>query len=65
MLARTSLRRLVKPSRVMMLMVPAIARAPVSAVGARRISMRSIWSGSIESSESPPCTRSPSSRIWV
>jgi hypothetical protein len=49
----------------MMLIVPAIARAPVSAVGARRISIRSIWSGVSESSENPGGTRSPSSRICV
>jgi len=48
-----------------MLIVPAIARAPVSAVGARRISMRSICSGANESSEKPAGTRSPSSRICV
>ncbi len=64
-LTRTSLMCLTKPSRVMMLMVPAIARAPVSAVGARRISMRSICSGVSESSEKPGGMRCPSSRIWV
>jgi hypothetical protein len=42
---RQSFSRFLKPSRVMMLMVPAMARAPVSAVGARSISMRSTCSG--------------------
>ena len=64
-LSRTSLMGLTKPSRVMMLIVPAIARAPVSAVGARWISMRSICSGLSESIENPDETRSPSSRICV
>ncbi len=63
--SRTSLMCLLKPSRVMMLIVPAIARAPVSAVGARRISMRSICSGVSESSEKPGGMRCPSSRICV
>jgi len=61
----TSLMCLLKPSRVTMLIVPAIARAPVSAVGARRISMRSICSGVSESSEKPGGMRCPSSRICV
>ena len=53
------------PSRKTMLMVPAMARAPVSAVGARKISMRSTCSGSKLSMEKPGGKRSPSSKIWV
>ena len=52
--------RRVKPSRVTMLMVPAIARAPVSAVGARRISMRSICSEVSDSRLKPGGMRWPS-----
>ena len=44
----------------MMLMVPAMARAPVSAVGARRISMRSTCSGVRLSRLKPGGTRWPS-----
>ena len=54
-----------RPSRSTMLMVPAMARAPVSAVGARMISIFSTCSGVSESMEKPGGTRSPSSRIWV
>ena len=46
-------------------MVPAIARVPVSAVGARRISMRSTCSGVICSTEKPGGIRSPSMSICV
>jgi hypothetical protein len=53
------------PSRSTMLMVPAMARAPVSAVGARKISIRSTCSGVSESTENPGGMRSPSSKIWV
>jgi hypothetical protein len=49
----------------MMLRVPAMARAPVSAVGARRISMRSICSGVSDSTEKPGVVRWPSMRICV
>jgi hypothetical protein len=52
--------RRLKPSRVMMLMVPAMARAPVSAVGARRISMRSTCSGVSDSRLKPGGMRWPS-----
>jgi hypothetical protein len=62
---RKSFSRRRKPSRVMMLMVPAMARAPVSAVGARRISIRSICSGVSDSTEKPGGVRWPSMRICV
>ena len=46
-------------------MVPAMARVPNSATGARMISIFSICSGAIESSEKPGAMRWPSIRIWV
>jgi hypothetical protein len=55
---RTVLRR-------MMLIVPAMAWAETSAVGARWISMRSMASGASESIEKPRGAGSPSIRIWV
>ena len=54
-----------RPSRVMMLMVPAMACAPVSAVGARYISIRSTISGVSDSIENPGGTRWPSNKICV
>ena len=63
--SRTSFRRSLKPSRVTMLMVPPMARAPVSAVGARKISMRSSCSGVSDSIEKPCGARWPSMRICV
>ena len=57
--------RFCRASRSTMLMVPAMARAPYSAVGARSTSMRSTWSGGSWSSEKPGGMRSPLTRTWV
>ena len=62
---RRLLRRARKPPRVTMFSVPPMARAPVSAVGARKISMRSTWSGGSWSMEKPTGARWPSTRICV
>jgi len=47
------------------LVVPAMAWAETSDVGARWISMRSMASGASESIEKPRGAGSPSIRIWV